>query len=241
MLSFRAFAAPREVYVSAAMSLVDVMGKLIEEYNKESPDVKVHLNLASSGTLASQIEKGAPVDIFLSASLKQMERLKKQGLLYQNEYHKFTQNSLVAISQNDSVLFKQNTLADIILSKSIERIAIGEYSSVPAGEYARMSLQNLKVWKKIESKLIGAKNVRQVLDYVFRREVDLGFTYYTDIYRRKKDFSWVPIPGALYPVIIYPMAILKRVENIELVRSFFYYLSSKKARLILKNEGFLDE
>ena len=70
-----------EIIVSAAISLKDALDEISHLYTADHPGAEVHFNLGGSGTLQRQIEQGAPVDIFISASPKEMDSLQSQGLV----------------------------------------------------------------------------------------------------------------------------------------------------------------
>ena len=86
-----------EITVSAAISLKDALDEISHLYSSEHPSAEVHFNLGGSGTLQRQIEQGAPVDIFISASPKEMDSLQSQGLLLTDTRKDLVQNSVVLI------------------------------------------------------------------------------------------------------------------------------------------------
>src|SRR5690606_20391644 len=106
--------------------------------------VQTFTNYGGSGSLRKQIEQGAPIDIFLSASSKDYEMLVEQGIVHQGKA--FLTNSLVLITQKENNLesFESYTIGEGL-------IAIGTPETVPAGSYSKEALNNLGEWKKLES------------------------------------------------------------------------------------------
>jgi molybdate transport system substrate-binding protein len=180
---------PVEITVSAAMSLSDVFKDIGAGFQKKHPEVKINFNFAASGVLEKQIEQGAPVDLFASASQEEMNVLEEKGLIIKSTRTNFTRNKLVIIAPS------RLTIEEL---KNLDKIAIGDPKTVPAGRYAQTFLENAGIYEMSKSKLIFAENVRQVLDYVERGEVDAGFVYFSDTI--KSNMSVSSINDSLYPL-----------------------------------------
>src|SRR5262249_27011613 len=170
-------ARAQEVTLSVAISLKEVTEDLGRSFMASHPGVTLRYNFGASGDLQKQIEAGAPVDVFLSAAQRQMDDLEKQNLIITSSRRAFARNVLVVVKPADSSLDLSKT-SDLLNAK-ITRIAIGQPKTVPAGQYAEESLRSLGVWDSVQPKLVFAENVRQVLEYVGRGEVEAGFVYTT--------------------------------------------------------------
>ena len=138
----------------------------------------ISLNTAASGTLQTQIENGAPADVFLSAAASNMDSLQKENLIINSTRKNIVDNTLVMIVPNGSTL-GLTSFNDLTLSK-VTKIAIGDPKSVPAGVYAQAAFDELGITAQIQSKFILGANVTQVLTYVAGGNVDVGFVYSTD-------------------------------------------------------------
>jgi molybdate transport system substrate-binding protein len=218
---------PVEIMFSAASSLQDVMKDAGEQFQKIHPEVKINFNFAASGVLEKQIEQGAPVDIFASASQKEIDLLVGKGLIIKSTRINFTRNKLVIIAPS-SLTIEQ--------LKSLDKIAVGDPKTVPAGLYAQTFMENAGIYEIMKPKLIPAENVRQVLDYVERKEVDAGFVYLSDTLKSNMTVS--PINESLYPQIVYPIAVINDSKQPEISRQFIDYLQSNEGQTILKKYGF---
>src|SRR5262245_37515788 len=174
----------QEVTLSVAISLKDAIEELGRGFTATHPGVTLRYNFGASGDLQKQIEAGAPVDVFLSAAQRQMDELEKQNLIVVATRRAFARNVLTVVKPADSRV-DITKVADL-LESSVGKIAIGSPKSVPAGQYAEESLRALGVWDRLQPKLVFAENVRQVLDYVARGEVDAGFVYATDAATRTR-------------------------------------------------------
>ena len=226
----------KEIIVSAAASLKNAFEELAPIYEKQT-GVKPAFNFAASGVLQQQIETGAPVDVFASAAQKQMDDLQKKGLIDEATRKDFTGNSLVLIIPSDSKL-KIGAFEDLA-KPEFARIAIGNPKTVPAGQYAEESLTNLKLWDKLQPRFIMAENVRQVLDYVSRGEVDAGLVYSSDAAIAGDKIRIVTqAPSGTHQEIIYPVAVIKDSKNSDASRKFIDLLLSDTGKRIMAKYGF---
>ncbi len=218
---------PVEITFSAAISLSDALKDMGTEFQKKHPDVKINFNFGASGLLQKQIEQGASVDIFASASQLEMDSLDGKGLIIKDTRTNFTRNKLVIIAPSGL------TIEEL---KNLDKIAIGDPKTVPAGRYAQAFLENAGIYEMLKPKLIFAENVRQVLDYVERGEVDAGFVYFSDTL--KSNLSVSPINDSLYPPIVYPIAVINDSQQSAMSRQFIEYVRSNEGQTILHRYGF---
>jgi len=222
-----------ELIVSAASSLTNVMNEAAAQFEKSHPEARVILNFASSGTLLRQIERGAPVDVFVSADSETMDVAVRKDLIVESAVRIFSKNKLVMLVRSDLDIGDIRSLDNV----SVKRIAIGHPRSVPAGRYTQKILEKAGMWEKISNKFIYAQNVRQCLDYATRGEVDVAFVYVTDSRLVQNELRVVPIEDASLD-IQYPMALVKTSSNTALAEEFVSFLISEKMSELLKRNGF---
>jgi len=221
--------------ISAAISLKDSLEEIKTLYQKKAPKVQITYNFASSGSLQQQIEQGAPVDIFISAANKQMDALESKNLLLTGSRRNLVTNQLVLIiSKNEKNINKFSDLTKPVINK----IAVGEPKSVPAGKYAEEVLKFYKILDQIKSKIIYAKDVRQVLTYVETENVNAGLVYITDAKTSEKVRIAAIAPKESHSSIVYPVAILKESKNPGMAKAFDKFLKSNQSKIIFKKYGF---
>lgn len=228
-------AAAQELVVSAAASLTNAFNNIKTEFEQLSPGVRVTPNYAASGALFRQIEQGAPVDVFASANPKWMDDAVRAGFVLESDVAVFAQNSLVLAvpAANKAVVGG----ADDLKADRVQHIGVGTPETVPAGAYAKSSLEILGMWEALQSKMIFAESVRQVLDYVQRGEVDAGLMYATDAAQGGKQVKVVaalPLPEP----VTYPIAPLKHGKQPELAKRFIQFILSDQGQEILAQYGF---
>lgn len=226
---------PQVITVSAAASLTDVLNRIKSQFTKET-EIKVNINLASSGTLAKQIEQGAPADVFMSASENYMDELSSHKLVKQGTRKDFASNSLVLIVPSSS---KQSVTSFNDLKKTnIQKIGIGTPEIVPAGKYGKEALQHMSLWKPLHSKFVMGKDVRQVLTYVETGNVDAGIVYKSDALITKKVKIIKTAPADSHTPITYPAAIIKSSTHVSAAQKWLNYIHSSKAQKIFNQYGF---
>jgi molybdate transport system substrate-binding protein len=226
-----------EITVSAAMSLKAPFEEISKVFSSTHKGDRVYLNFASSGVLEKQIEGGAPVDLFASASTDEMDSLEKKGLIIAALRRDFTGNSIVVITPRQSPTAVQE-LRDLG-KKEIQRIAIGNPATVPAGKYARDILKKAGQWDGLQEKMVFAEHVRQIMDYVSRREADAGMVFLSDAISRKSEVMVVwEAPEDMHRPIRYVIAPIKGTANEKLVRDFIETVVSERGENILIKYGF---
>lgn len=235
-----AAAAPQsktEIIVSAAISLKDALDEVTHLYGTANPNVSIKTNYGASGTLEIQIEQGAPVDVFVSAAPKQMDALDAKGLLLGGTRKDLLRNEIVLIVPADSSLqiasFQDLTHADV------KHVALGEPTTVPAGQYAKEVLTNLRIYDAVNSKAVLAKDVRQVLTYVETGNADAGIVYTTDALSSSKVKVVARAPEKSHSPVIYPVAAIKSSKNPAAAREFTNFLSRPQARAVFQKYGFI--
>jgi len=230
-------ARAQEVTLSVAISLKEVTEDLGRTFMASHSGVTLRYNFGASGDLQKQIEAGAPVDVFLSAAQRQMDDLEKQKLIVASTRRAFARNVLVVVKPADSSvdLSKVNDL----LESRVVHIAIGNPKTVPAGQYAEESLRALGLWDRVQPKLVFAENVRQVLDYVARGEVEVGFVYATDAATRAQGVKEAfRAPDDSYRPVVYPGAVMAASKQPALAQAFLDLLASPQGRAVLSRFGF---
>jgi molybdate transport system substrate-binding protein len=229
-------ASTNEITVSAAISLKDALDEISHLYTSEHPGAEVHFNLGGSGTLQRQIEQGAPVDIFISASPKEMDSLQSQGLLAPDTRRDLVKNSVVLIVPAGSA--GVSSFQDLT-KPTVKTVAVGEPQTVPAGKYAQEVLTHFGIYAQVKPKLVLAKDVRQVLTYVETGNADAGIVYATDAKTSKKVTVAATASEDSHSPVVYPAALIKSSKNLAGAKMFLEFLSGEKARAVFQKYGFI--
>ena len=224
-----------QVTVFAAASLTDSLQEIAGAYEKISGD-KIVFNFAASGVLARQIEEGAPTDLFFSADQAWADALETKGLLVKETRTNLLANSLVIVIAADSVTVRS---PGDLTNAAVQRVALGDPKTVPAGTYAKAHLEKSGLWPGIEAKTVPCENVRAVLAAVESGNVDAGLVYKTDAAISKKVRVVFEVPPGKGPPITYPAALVKDAPQAEAAKKFLDYLAGSEAGAVFAHHGFV--
>jgi len=226
--------ATRQVVVSAAVSLTEVLQQLAPLF-RQSSDERLVLNLGASNTLARQIRFGAGVDVFISADEAQLDAVAMQ--IEPGTRVDLLSNQLAIAVPDD----RPRTMTSVrnLLDPSIRHIALGDPAAVPAGVYAKQYLQKLGMWSAIAGKLVPAGSVRLALAAVESGAADAAIVYHTDIAMAAHAREALVIPAAEGPRIVYPAAVVRGGKNQEGGRRFLAFLQTPQAATVFTRAGFV--
>ncbi|MEK4860980.1 molybdate ABC transporter substrate-binding protein [Staphylococcus sp. FSL W8-0774] len=219
----------QELQISAAASLTDVSKELKKEFEKDHKDAKVDFNYGGSGALRQQVESGAPVDVIMSANTKDVDILKDKKKAH--DTYNYAKNKLVLIGDKDK---NYKSVKDL---KDNEKLALGQIKTVPAGKYGKQYLQENNLWDATKDKVVYAKDVKQVLNYVQKGNAQQGFVYKTDLYKNKKKIDSVKEikEVKLSKPITYEAG---ATSDKKLAKEWMEFLKSDKAKQIIKDYQF---
>ena len=231
---------PQTLTVFAASSLTDAFGEISKAFEAANPGVTVTLNFAGSGALRTQIEEGAPADVFASASGKEMDTLVTGSFVTKDVPQIFLTNKLVVIlpANNPAALKKLEDLA----KPGIKLVLAAE--TVPVGNYARQALDKMNGSfgadfkdKVLANVVSNEDNVKQVVAKVQLGEADAGIVYISDSIAAP-ELKSIEIPADLNIIAKYPIAPLTKSENADLAAKFIEYVLSAEGQAVLAKWGF---
>lgn len=229
----------KNLYISSAMSLKDVMTFFKNQFEIKYPHTHIHLNLGASGLLKNQIIEGAPVDLFIPASPEDILQLKTKDLVDKNSEKIVAHNQLVFITKKRKEKSERDIKKlDDLKKGSIVKVAMGNPKTVPAGRYAEESLKSQGLLTSVKKKAIYTENVRQVVDLVIRDEVDGGFVFFSDTVDQQDIQIIETIPDTNHSPIDYPAIIVKSSKMKDLAQKFIGWISSEEQKPIWKKYGF---
>lgn len=218
------------ITVFAGSSLTDAFKKAGDAINKTNPDAHFTFNFGSSSTLATQIQNGAPADVFASADDANMQKI-VDAKLTDGTPAPFVSNRLqIAVAPGNPK--KIAGLADLARPDVVLVLAA---PTVPAGKYALEALTRAGVPAKPVSQEV---DVRAVLNKVSLGEADAGIVYVTDVKSAPGQVTGVEIPEQQQVLARYPIVVVKDSKNPQLAHGFVDYLLSPAGQGLLAEFGF---
>ena len=237
-----------EITVAAAANVTYAMGELVKEFNKTNPDTKVQVTLSSSGKLVSQIENGAPFDIFMSADMKFPQALFDKKLTSTAPVI-YAQGALAMLSSKELDYSKG---INVLNDSSITKIAIANPKTAPYGAAAVEAIKNAKI-VGAESKFVYAESISQAVTYA-TTATDIGFIAKSSLYedkmsKYKENKNWLTVDPKLYTSIDQGIVIIDHSNNLvglindkvkkEEVKAFYDFILSPRAKKIFEDYGYL--
>lgn len=231
---------PQTLTVFAAASLTDAFIEIGAAFDAANPGVTTTFNFGGSQTLRTQIEEGAPVDVFASANAKEMDTLVTDNFVTADIAQVFLTNKLVVIlpADNPAALEKLEDLAN----PGIKLVLAAE--EVPVGKYSRQAFDLMDASfgtgfkdKVLANVVSNEDNVKQVVAKIQLGEADAGIVYTSDAIAAP-DLKTIEIPADLNVIAKYPIAPLVNSENTELAAQFIEYVLSAEGQSVLAKWGF---
>ena len=220
------------ITVSAAASLTEAFGKIGTDFETANPGATVSFNFGSSGTLATQIQQGAPADAFASADQANIDLLFNRGLTAGSPTL-FARNKLVIVTKPGNSKGVKS-LADLATVGIVS--VCGE--TVPCGKYATQVLSTAGVAIPTE-RITRGQDVKATLAAVTTGDAVAAIVYVTDAKAAARAVTAVPIPDAQNAIATYPIVVLKSSGNAATARAFVGFVASPRGQTTLRSYGFL--
>jgi molybdate transport system substrate-binding protein len=234
-------AAPGEsLTVFAAASLQPAMEAIARLYARQGGGA-VRFSFAASGTLARQIEQGAPAGVYASADEAWMDWLQQRGLIVPESRRSLLGNRLVLVVPVASAVRTVDLVPGFDLDALLGtggRWVTGDPASVPVGRYAQAALERLGAWPAAARRLVRTESVRVALGFVERGEVGAAVVYGTDALGSNRVRVVGTFPADSHPPIRYPFAAIAR-QDTPAARAFLRFCESPAAIAVWKQYGFL--
>ncbi len=221
---FGATRADGPVTVYAAASLTDVLPKV-------SPSSR--FQFAGSNQLALQIQRGAPADVFASATPVYTQDLYRNGLV--EKPRTFAKNSLVlAVPRSNPARIR--SVQDLAKRPRLKLVVAGQ--KVPIGLYTREVLKRLGLLRVLRKAVSQEPDVKGIVGKLALGEADAGFVYVTDVRAASSRLIAIPLPKRSQPTVRYEIAVVKGSENREAALELVADLLSTDGRRELAKAGF---
>jgi molybdate transport system substrate-binding protein len=224
-----------ELVVSAAASLTDAFTDIGSAFEDANEGVTVTFNFGPSDGLAAQINEGAPVDVFASASPTWMDAVQDEGPGVSGRTD-FARNALAVIVPADNPAGIESI--DDLAEDGVQLVLAAE--GVPAGDYAREILANAGIAEAALANVVSnEEDVRAVVTKVLSGEADAGMGYVTDVTPDVADeIMLVAISDDVNVIATYPIAVVADSEEADLAQSFVDYVLGE-GQQTLAGYGFL--
>ena len=223
------------VRIAAAADLQPVLPELLVSYEHQS-GVRVEASFASSATLATQIENGAPFDVFLSADMGLPERIVHDGFAAAgSEAQPYARGTLVLWTRNQSGIGSLDM--QLLRSPQVRSVAIANPQRAPYGRAAMQALTTLALIPAVQPKLRTAENIAQAAQFASTGNADVGLISLTSALTLTKQGHYVEVQPDAYQPILQGAVALKGGANAKGAAAFLKYLHSASVAQQLERGG----
>ena len=227
---------PDALKIAAAANLAPVAPEIQADFNKIYPEANLQFIFNASGALTTQITKGAPFDIFLSADMTFPEQLKKKGFAAIGPV-KYTNGRCVLMTTRTDLNLHQGL--SVVSDSKVKLIAIANPALAPYGSAAVAQLKQAGLWNSLQNKVVYAGTISQAFQYA-TTATDIGFIAKSALYGKSgqkynvEGTYWIDINAP----IAQGMIALASVNHKKYVKEFYDYMLSARAQKIMERYGY---
>lgn len=230
--------AAAQLSVAAASDLQPVLPEIAARFERATGEV-VRVSYGSSGNFVSQIQNGAPFDLFLSADDTYVDRLVASGQADGRSTTGYATGRLALWSRNDRGLVLAGGLATLADSR-IRRIAIANPEHAPYGRAAVDALRRAGIYERVQGKLVLGENVSQAAQFAQTGNADVAIIARSLTFApaMKQAGTALDVPESAYAPIRQTGVVLTRSPRRDLAARFLEFLGQPDIIVLLRASGF---
>ena len=236
-LSFAAAApaaAQDKITVAAAADLHGVLDRIVDAYKAGHPGKQIDVSYGSSGNLTTQIEQGAPFDVFFSADSDFPERLVRGGKAVGTPMQ-YAEGHIVLWSA--SMDLKGVTVQQLTQPR-FKRIAIANPAHAPYGKRSEQALRSAGIWDAIQPKIVKGENIAQTAQFIRSGNAQVGFVAESFARSPEAKGSYVTVPTTMYQPLKQSFVLTRHGADAALAKDFMAYVRGPQARALFMQYGF---
>src|SRR5271163_3141364 len=237
-LLFAGTASAQEIRVAAAADLQFAMQDVAAQFEKRT-GTKVNVTYGSSGNFFSQIQNGAPFDLFFSADIDYPRKLEAAGLAEPGTLYKYAVGRIVIWTPADSKVDVTRDGWKSLLDPSVQKISIANPEHAPYGRAAVAAMQKAGIYEQVKAKLVYGENISQAAQFVQSGNAQAGIVAMSlAVSPGMKEGKRWEIPADLHPPIEQGAIVLTSAKNKEPARAFLEFVKGEAGRVTLARYGF---
>ena len=226
------------VAVAAASDLSYAMNEISANFQKAT-GCAVRVSAGSSGNFLSQIENGAPFDVFFSADIEYPKKMETEGLAVPGSTYLYAVGKIVLWVRGDSALDVGKGLA-VLREPAVHKIAIANPLHAPYGRAAEQALRGAGIYEEVKNKFVFGENISQAAQFAESGNADAGILALSLVQSpalKDKGHYWA-IPETLYAPIRQGAVVLRHAPNLQWAVAFLDYTKTPATAMILQRYGF---
>lgn len=194
----------------------------------------VTLSFGSSGAFLSQIEQGAPFEVFLSADSERPQKLEADGFAVAGTRFTYAKGALVLWSATPDYV---GTKGAVLKTVAYQHLAIADPAAAPYGQAAVETLNSLGVYAAVAPKIVKGSSIGQTYGFVKSGAAELGFVALSQVIHETGGSMW-RVPASAYKPILQDAVLLKPGANDPAAKAWLAFLKSPQARRIIASYGY---
>ena len=228
----------QEITVAAAADLQFAFQDIAARFEKQT-NHPVKLTFGSSGNFFSQIQNGAPFDVYFSADIDYPKRLEAAGLTEPGTLYEYATGKIVLWAPSGSKVDVSKGL-QVLLDSNVSKVAIANPEHAPYGRAAVAAMKHENVYNKVSGKLVLGENISQTASLVVSGGADVGIIALSLAVAptMKPKGQYAEIPTDAYPAIEQAAVIVKSSPKKDIARQFMDYLKTPEIQAVLRDYGF---
>lgn len=236
LLWMNAAGAVELIRIAAAADLKFALDEIISVFSKTHSDAQIETTYGSSGKFHTQIQQGAPYDLYFSADIAYPRQLKEQGFAASDVQPYALGRIVLWSASRDASKLTLNDLADA----SIQKIAIANPQHAPYGQRAAEALKATGMWDKVEAKLVYGENIAQTAQFVASGNAQIGIIALSLALSPElaKQGHYALIPQNLHQPLTQAFILTQHAANNKLAWEFAHFMASSEARVLMSRYGF---
>ncbi|AJC88202.1 molybdate ABC transporter substrate-binding protein [Campylobacter insulaenigrae] len=242
LITLCVFSYSANINIAAAANVAYAFKELESQFKKENPDTTINVTLGASGNLVTQIQSGAPFDIFMAANMKFAQKLYDENLAITKPVI-YAQGAIALLTLRTNITDLSKGL-ETLQNKNVKLIAIANPKTAPYGEASIEALKNLGIYENLKNKIIEAKSIGEALTQTLTA-TDAGFIAASALYEEglqkynlKENTNYILVDPKLYTPIDQGIVITKHGENNVDAKKFYDFVLSEKGKAIFKAYGY---
>lgn len=229
-----------ELTIAAASDLNFAFKDIVADFEKAT-GTHVHLSLGSSGNFFSQIQHGAPYDLYFSADVRYPQKLEQTGHAVPGSLYTYAVGRIVIWTPKSSPVVVDKLGMEALLDPSIKKIAIANPKHAPYGRAAIASMDYFKIHDRVKDKLVLGENIAQAAQFVESGAADIGIVALSLALAppMKEAGQYWEIPAAAHPMLEQGAVIVAGARNLQAAKVFLEFLKGSEGRRIMARYGFV--
>jgi molybdate transport system substrate-binding protein len=235
LLAICGHAAAAEVSAAVAANFTDAAREIAPLFEKAT-GYTVKVSYGSTGKLYSQIENGAPFEVFLAADAQRPGKAEKAGLAVAGSRFIYARGKIVLWSAKPGLVENGESY---LKTAAFAHLALANPKTAPYGLAARQAMERLGVWSQLQPKLVRGESIAQTFQFVVTGNAESGFVAYSQVkaWKGGAGSTWV-IPSEYYAPIDQAAVLLKKGESNPAAKAFMDFLKSDAARKVIASYGY---